>query len=460
MAYIYGFLSILLFSPLLSLAMARMPLSPPEFAHGLALFMAMPTTVSSGVLMTGEARGNVALSVFFSAGTNIIGVVTVPFFLSGIFQGVDSGSVFNPLTLLWQLTVSILVPLAVGKALRWFVRVVDFVKRWKLQLKLLSSFLLIMVPWTTMSQSSEQLHATCEFRDTRIFSLHTSSRHDNLVFASRPAHIIDTQEQLYYRVSQRLHLSCCFPLAAAGSFFIALGIGFHLVLLVANYAAAAVLPMGGLAERKSVVINASQKTVNTAMSVLQFLPATLGNRGLLTLPCIISHFVQIIMDAYIVSYWKNYTDAAPVPGAPPAADSGTVAASPPSGEITPTPPPSPPPETLVAHGASSGALLLYSDHPAHASDTGALGRLVDSKHAGHTVETGGLNGGLNAAHLSGRGVSDKASEGSESSEEHSSSSSGVVVLVQSSPQDSPVDRDESSAGIDWSTRAAAQRTWR
>ena len=47
-AYIFGFISILGLSPLLSLAVARMPMQPPEFPHGLALFIAMPTTVSSG----------------------------------------------------------------------------------------------------------------------------------------------------------------------------------------------------------------------------------------------------------------------------------------------------------------------------------------------------------------------------------------------------------------------------
>ena len=51
--------------------------------------------------------------------------------------------------------------------------------------------------------------------------------------------------------------------------------------------------MGGQAVRKAVVINCAQKTVNTAVSVIQFLPPALGNHGLLLLPCIISHFCQV-----------------------------------------------------------------------------------------------------------------------------------------------------------------------
>lgn len=60
--------------------------------------------------MTTAAGGNVALAVFFSAGTNILAVVTVPFFLAAIFSGSDTGaaaSAFNPLDLLWKLTLSI-----------------------------------------------------------------------------------------------------------------------------------------------------------------------------------------------------------------------------------------------------------------------------------------------------------------------------------------------------------------
>ena len=59
--------------------------------------------------MTTAAGGNVALAVFFSAGTNILAVITVPFFLEAIFAG-DTGvssSTFDPADLLWKLTLSI-----------------------------------------------------------------------------------------------------------------------------------------------------------------------------------------------------------------------------------------------------------------------------------------------------------------------------------------------------------------
>ena len=75
-----------------------------------------------------------------------------------------------------------------------------------------------------------------------------------------------------------------------------------------------------LARAQAVVVNCSQKTLNTAVSVIAFLPAALGDRGLITVPCIIAHLAQIVMDGFLVARWKHVTDeAAAVAKAPAAA---------------------------------------------------------------------------------------------------------------------------------------------
>jgi sodium/bile acid cotransporter 7 len=252
----FGLVSILVITPLLSLAITEMDLGPREYAQGLALFAAMPTTVSSGVLMTTEAKGNVALALLFSVVTNLLGVLTIPFFLERILSSGEGAAALDPLSLLGKLAATILLPLVVGKILSTHPKVKSLVKKYKMTLKFISSGLLISVPWITMSQSSSRLKQT-----------------------------------------------------TAGSFFAVLGLGFalHVGMLIFNYACCRLLPMK-LAERKAVVINASQKTVNTAMSVIQFLPESIADRGLLMLPCIISHFVQTIMDAFICSYWKKFNE--------------------------------------------------------------------------------------------------------------------------------------------------------
>ena len=65
-----------------------------------------------------------------------------------------------------------------------------------------------------------------------------------------------------------------------------------------------------LARPQAVVVNCSQKTLNTAVSVIAFLPAALGDRGLITVPCIIAHLAQIVMDGFLVARWKHVTDEA------------------------------------------------------------------------------------------------------------------------------------------------------
>ena len=74
-----------------------------------------------------------------------------------------------------------------------------------------------------------------------------------------------------------------------------------------------------LALPQAVVVNCSQKTLNTAVSVIAFLPAALGDRGLITVPCIIAHLAQIVMDGFLVARWKHVTDEAAAAAKAPAA---------------------------------------------------------------------------------------------------------------------------------------------
>lgn len=51
-AVAFGVASILFLTPLISLAVLRLPLQPPELALGLAVFCCMPTALSSGITLT------------------------------------------------------------------------------------------------------------------------------------------------------------------------------------------------------------------------------------------------------------------------------------------------------------------------------------------------------------------------------------------------------------------------
>ena len=59
-------------SPLLGFALSAIPLDERTFANGLALFAAMPPTISSCAVLTGQAKGNVALALLFILGFSLI----------------------------------------------------------------------------------------------------------------------------------------------------------------------------------------------------------------------------------------------------------------------------------------------------------------------------------------------------------------------------------------------------
>ena len=56
------------------------------------------------------------------------------------------------------------------------------------------------------------------------------------------------------------------------------------------------------------MILCSQKTLPVALSVISFLPEDVGNAGLMALPCIIAHFVQIVCDGVVAAQWSQHVD--------------------------------------------------------------------------------------------------------------------------------------------------------
>lgn len=337
-AITFGVLSIMLVTPLLSFAVALLPLSPPDFSRGMALFMAMPTTISSGVIMTTEAKGNAALALLLSVSTNILAVFTVPLFAKEIFKE-GTGGAGSPApdidagALLLKLVGTILVPLLVGKALRRFAAVVAFYKKYKLQLKLTSSALLISVPWIMMSQSSGKLH------------------------------------------------SVSFSTIAM---LIGLSLVLHVALLLLNYFGTGLFRAIALPERKAVVINASQKTINTAASVVISLPLEAGDPGLLILPGIIAHFVQTIIDSMIAARWKGQAAAAAAAAAAeeaaaPAGDSGIAAAAQPASGPGFATAHAPPQAQASSAGVSSAAADVMLTDSASMASSGNEDRVGKSR---------------------------------------------------------------------------------
>ena len=259
-AVLYGLFIILLFTPLFSFGLVNLPFQTSELAYGLAIFFLGPTTISSGVILTGQAKGNIALGLMLTITTNLLAILTMPLSLTLVFGSVDGISVsIDAGILLAKLLMYILLPLLIGKCINHLLAcTTPCTKRFKTPLKLLSSFLLIMVPWMSVSKSANKFNALSAGEIIAVF---------------------------------------------------AIGIGLHLIFLFITYAlfrrSCWKLP---LAERKAAVILSSQKTLPVALSVISFLPLALGAHGLMALPCIISHFCQIVMDGFVAASWAEVVD--------------------------------------------------------------------------------------------------------------------------------------------------------
>lgn len=106
-------------APLIALALLVLPLET-GVALGFFIVAVMPTTLSSGIVMTGVAGGNMAHALFVTIISNFVSIVSIPFVLSLLlpFLGqakaldIDQGAVFLKLILL------VLLPLAVGMTLK------------------------------------------------------------------------------------------------------------------------------------------------------------------------------------------------------------------------------------------------------------------------------------------------------------------------------------------------------
>jgi len=196
--------------------------------------------------------GNAALALLLTVGSNLLGILTIPFAVKFVLSDVD-GLDFDAVSLLIKLGITILAPLTFGKMLRHSSkRLAQFAKDQKKKFSLANSVCLILIVWQTLSKAQPR--------------------------------VIDQN------AGDILILVAC-------------GIGIHLVYLVFNYVCISMLRMEWR-DAKAVLLCASQKTLPIAVTVVNFLPEPYdGYHGLLIVPCVVSHLMQILIDSVIVSSW-------------------------------------------------------------------------------------------------------------------------------------------------------------
>ena len=91
----------------------------PDLRIGLFYLCALPSTISSSVAMTSAARGNVPVAVFNASISSIIGIFITPLWMSLLLK--TSGQHLDVIHTFVDLTMWLLVPLIVGQALRRWI---------------------------------------------------------------------------------------------------------------------------------------------------------------------------------------------------------------------------------------------------------------------------------------------------------------------------------------------------
>ena len=252
----WGVVSILFVTPAIGGVIAFNVPMEPAFQLGLALFVCMPTTLSSGIALTTQARGNAALALLLTVVTNLVGIFTIPFVLVSVL-GTLGEVELSAWDLLFKLCLVILLPLLVGRRLRRHI--LFWVDANRPRITTFSNLALISIPWMKFSESSDRLAGVA--------------------------------------ITNLLIL-------------VAAGLVVHAVFLLLNTGVSHALGLE-LAQRKAVVLMASQKTLPVALTVLALIPDSAvpaDVKGLIAIPCITSHLGQIFTDAVIATKWSAAPD--------------------------------------------------------------------------------------------------------------------------------------------------------
>lgn len=234
-----------------------------KLLQGMALFTIVPTTLSSGVTMITQAKGNVSLAILLTSVTNILGVFTMSMTASHVFS---SSVKIDPTEMLRELICLTLLPLVFGMCLRRFVAPIrDFAKKYKKPLGLSQNSCILFVVFLMISKAQPS-----------IFEAKGSD------------------------------LTLCLCLAA----------GVHLIYRIIGWAVAtgAALPP---AEWVTIVLMSSQKSLPVCVSILAALPQELKKSGgLFILPCIMAHAAQLIIDSMLAVRWEVKAEQAAEKAAP------------------------------------------------------------------------------------------------------------------------------------------------
>ena len=239
---------IFLISPLTALVVGQIPLDT-GVTIGIFLVAVMPTTLSSGVVMTGAAGGNMAHALVITIMSNGLAVFSIPLVLSFLLNlvGGKTDIAFDKTAMMLKITGLVILPLCIGLAVKYYTQF--FSKKLDAKLQILNQCLIFSIVWMALSPARGAIMNSGQMIGWIL----------GLVFV------------------------------------------FHGVLL----ASAGLLSWGlqlGPGRRESVIFMGVQKTLPLSV-ILQV--SLFPKYGLALVVCVLHHIVHLLMDGYLVGKLKN-----------------------------------------------------------------------------------------------------------------------------------------------------------
>jgi sodium/bile acid cotransporter 7 len=238
---------IFLVAPVISALFGAIPLDT-SVVIGIFLVAVMPTTLSSGVVMTGAAGGNMAQALVITILAHGLAVFTIPVMLSLLLRLVGGSAVvyIDKSAIMIKLGFYVLLPLCFGLTIKFLTK--SLMDRFVYRLQMLNQLLVLGIVWMAMSQARSAIISG----------------------------------------------------GASVGIILLLVFSFHGILLSVAGIFTGCLKLGK-GRRESVIFMGGQKTLPLSI-ILQV--SLFPQYGLALVVCVLHHLIHLLMDGYLVGRLK------------------------------------------------------------------------------------------------------------------------------------------------------------
>lgn len=149
---LHALILIFIVSPVIAAILQFLPLNT-GVKIGLFLVAVMPTTMSSGVVMTGASGGRMAHSLVITVIANILAIATIPVSLSLLLEitGNETPIIIDKAAVMAKIGLFVVVPLLAGLAVRSLFQ--HWIQAQSHRFQIVNQFLILVIVWMGISQS-------------------------------------------------------------------------------------------------------------------------------------------------------------------------------------------------------------------------------------------------------------------------------------------------------------------